>query len=84
MHAFFPSTTVAENNYTEKKSGDILDFPVMLLLLADKLFDFYLQEYMWKKQHQGIIFGNRTYILYITGFLLNYSTFKVNTAIYLA
>ena len=27
------------------------------MLLADKLFESYLQEYMWKKQHQDIFFG---------------------------
>ena len=32
------------------------------MLLGDKLFDSYLQEYMWKKQHQDNIFGNIFFI----------------------
>ena len=42
---------------------------------SDNLFDSYLQEYMWKKQHKDI-FGN---ILYWISFY--YSTFKVSSAI---
>ena len=34
------------------------------MLLGDKLFDSYLQEYMWKKQHQNSIFGNVFFIGY--------------------
>ena len=42
---------------------------------SDNLFDSYLQEYMWKKQHKDNIFGN---ILYCISFY--YST-EVNTVI---
>ena len=30
---------------------------------SDNLFDSYLQEYMWKKQHKDNIFGNILYKL---------------------
>ena len=35
---------------------------------SDNLFDSYLQEYMWKKQHKDYIFGN---ILYWISFYYN-------------
>ena len=43
---------------------------------SDNLFDSYLQEYMWKKQHKDNIFGN---ILYWISFY--YTARKVSSAI---
>ena len=41
---------------------------------SDNLFDSYLQEYMWKKQHKDNIFGNILYWISFYGTTANEGT----------